>query len=121
MDSHFQNDICNSRCFLYFCYVADAAIKTTIDFLVNANNFAHNNLEILEPLLNAALINFALLTSQGIKKGYVYINIYEYKYEYMIICLFYMAQTHTTHLFRSKSFPKNVNKPEIGGDSSFPE
>lgn len=99
----------------YFSYVADAAIKTKIEFLVNANYFPHSNQEIVEPLFSAALINFVLLTSQGDHK-----MAHEHKYEYMII-LFYMAQKHSTHLFRSKSFPKNGNKHEIGGDSSFPE
>lgn len=35
--------------FLYFCYAADAAIKTTIEFLVNASNFANSNLGNIEP------------------------------------------------------------------------
>ena len=75
-------------------------LKSTTEFLVS-------NLETTEPL-------FAM-------------NIHEYicgyKSEYMLYNLpvLHASKTHQPHPFRSKSFPKNGNKPEIGGDSSFPE
>lgn len=104
--------------------MTDAAIKTTIEFLVNASNFANSNLDNIEPFFLNAAVHFVLLTSQGITEWHeytVHVNMKIYEYLMYNVPVLHASDTHRSHPSRSKSFPKNGNKPEIGGDSSFPE